>query len=386
MSACVWIHADHGRTCERWRAVRRRPGWRASTSPMTSCLRRAGHGIAVLNPRSESTASRRRCRSSPRFCAPIDRPSTAPTTPWNRAAASRSPFSGRYRYSSVQQVSSVPSRWQPASPTPGMPGQRRRSFDAQAKILEAVCTALGRDSGEVRRLTGQVVLTVMVRAPTYESERAIYLPDDVEHLRSPLAHSRRQDSLCCLRDGGDRSCHASATHRGVLALRKRVDLVVPGEVPHAQRALTVIVGIVQLTCTNTLASVDRRWQRLVVLPHICHILASGHGYSTVTSSPFVHTPRAEGRVAHPCRSPRTTSSLRAASTGELNLLVRVDHGWEHRHPQRILQCGGPPGDTRRTPCRTDSDRSVRRISDEMPESALPDRPASRSGAPCRLRR
>ena len=40
--------------------------------------------------------------------------------------------------------------------------------------------------------------------------------DDVEHLRAPLAHSRRQDARCCLRDGGGRSCHASATHGGAL--------------------------------------------------------------------------------------------------------------------------------------------------------------------------
>jgi hypothetical protein len=39
----------------------------------------------------------------------------------------------------------------------------------------------------------------------------------------------------------------------------------------------------------------------------------------------------------------TTFSLRAASTGELNLLVSVNHGWEHRYPDRIFQCGGPPG-------------------------------------------
>jgi hypothetical protein len=39
----------------------------------------------------------------------------------------------------------------------------------------------------------------------------------------------------------------------------------------------------------------------------------------------------------------TTFSLRAASTGVLNLLVSVNHGWEYRYPERIFQSGGPPG-------------------------------------------
>jgi hypothetical protein len=53
-------------------------------------------------------------------------------------------------------------------------------------------------------------------------------------------------------------------------LRQRIDSVVPGEAPHAQRPLTVVVGIAGLTCTNALTSVGRGRSPLVLLPRICH--------------------------------------------------------------------------------------------------------------------
>lgn len=58
--------------------------------------------------------------------------------------------------------------------------------------------------------------------------------------------------------------------RGFDRLNRRGGSVVPGEPRHAQRVLTVIGGIVRLTCANAFVSVGARWASMTLLPRFCH--------------------------------------------------------------------------------------------------------------------